>query len=104
MFDAIPSTPYKWHFLAYCLTFIGCGATITGVGPLLPYFAERYEREAQYSQDLMTQLDAKRAELSGVSLDEELANLIKFQHAYNAAAKVITTVDEMLDKIINGMI
>jgi flagellar hook-associated protein 1 FlgK len=52
----------------------------------------------------MTQLDAKRAELSGVSLDEELANLIKFQHAYNAAAKIITTVDQMLDKIINGMI
>jgi flagellar hook-associated protein 1 FlgK len=66
--------------------------------------SERYGREADYSESLMTQLDAKRAELSGVSLDEELANLIKFQHAYNAAAKVITTVDEMLDKIINGMI
>ena len=66
--------------------------------------SERYEREAQYSKDLMTQLDAKRAELSGVSLDEELSNLIKFQHAYNASAKVITTVDQMLDKIINGMI
>ncbi len=66
--------------------------------------SERYEHEAEYSNSLMTQLDAKRAELSGVSLDEELANLIKFQHAYNAAAKVITTVDEMLDKIINGMI
>ncbi|MEW6712162.1 MAG: flagellar hook-associated protein FlgK [Candidatus Riflebacteria bacterium] len=66
--------------------------------------SERYQREAEYSNSLMTQLDAKRAELSGVSLDEELANLIKFQHAYNAAAKVITTVDEMLDKIINGMI
>jgi flagellar hook-associated protein FlgK len=66
--------------------------------------SERYEREAAYSQDLMTQMDAKRQELSGVSLDEELANLIKFQHAYNASAKVISTIDEMLDKIINGMI
>lgn len=66
--------------------------------------SERYQRNAEYSHSLMTQLDAKRAELSGVSLDEELANLIRFQHAYNAAAKVITTVDQMLDKIINGMI
>jgi flagellar hook-associated protein 1 FlgK len=66
--------------------------------------SKRYETEADYSKSLLTQLDAKRQELSGVSLDEELANLIRFQHAYNAAAKVITVVDEMLDKIINGMI
>ena len=66
--------------------------------------SKKVETEKSYSSSLLTQLDAKRAELSGVSLDEELANLIRFQHAYNAAAKVITTVDEMLDKIINGMI
>lgn len=66
--------------------------------------SKRYETEAAYSSSLSSQLDAKRQELSGVSLDEELANLIKYQHAYNAAAKIITTVDEMLDKIINGMI
>lgn len=66
--------------------------------------SKRYETELSYSRSLISQLDAKRQELSGVSLDEELANLIKFQHAYNAAAKIITTVDEMLDKIINGMI
>lgn len=66
--------------------------------------SKKFETEKSYSSSLLTQLDAKRAELSGVSLDEELANLIRFQHAYNAAAKVITTVDEMLDKIINGMI
>jgi flagellar hook-associated protein 1 len=66
--------------------------------------SQRFEREATYSKDLMYQLDGMRQELSGVSLDEELTNIIKFQHAYNAAAKVITTVDSMLDKIINGMI
>ncbi len=66
--------------------------------------SKKVKTEKSYSSSLLTQLDAKRAELSGVSLDEELANLIRFQHAYNAAAKVITTVDEMLDKIINGMI
>lgn len=66
--------------------------------------SQKYESEASYSSSLLTQLESKRAELSGVSLDEELANLIRYQHAYNAAAKVITYVDEMLDKIINGMI
>ncbi len=66
--------------------------------------SKHYETEMVYSKSLLTQLDAKRAELSGVSLDEELANLIQFQHAYNASAKVITVIDEMLDKVINGMI
>ena len=37
-------------------------------------------------------------------MDEELANLIKFQQAYNASAKCITVIDEMLDKVINQMI
>ena len=66
--------------------------------------SERFGKEADYSKSLMTQLDGKRQELSGVSLDEELANLIKFQHAYNASAKIITTVNQMLDKVINNMI
>ncbi|HOY67947.1 MAG TPA: flagellar hook-associated protein FlgK [Candidatus Ozemobacteraceae bacterium] len=65
---------------------------------------QRFDRQKSSTEDLMTQLKSKRDEISGVSLDEELTNLIKFQHAYNAASKVITTVDEMLDKIINGMI
>ncbi len=41
--------------------------------------------------------------ISGVSLDEEMADLIQFQHAYQANAKVISTVDELLDVIINGL-
>ena len=38
--------------------------------------------------------------VSGVNLDEELTNLIQFQSSYAAAAKVITTVDEMLDALL----
>jgi flagellar hook-associated protein 1 FlgK len=44
-----------------------------------------------------------RASISGVNMDEELANMIKFQHGYSAAAKFVTAVDEMLDTIINRM-
>ncbi|MEK3994146.1 flagellar hook-associated protein FlgK [Psychrobacillus sp. FSL K6-2365] len=44
-----------------------------------------------------------RASVSSVSLDEEMTNMIIFQQAYNASARMITVVDETLDKIINGM-
>lgn len=40
---------------------------------------------------------------SGVSMDEELANLIQYQHSYNASAKIISTVDSLLDVVINGL-
>ncbi len=44
-----------------------------------------------------------RMEVSSVSENEELTNMIKFQHAYNASARMITTVDEMIDVLINRM-
>lgn len=54
-------------------------------------------------QALVTQIDNSRQSLEGVSLDEEMANMIQQQHAYSAAAKVITAMDEALDTIINRM-
>lgn len=41
--------------------------------------------------------------ISGVSEDEEMTNLIQFQHSYQANAKVIATIDELLDVVINGL-
>jgi flagellar hook-associated protein 1 FlgK len=49
----------------------------------------------------MTNLENQRESISGVSIDEEMITLMNFQHAYNAAAKLITTVDEMLSTVIN---
>ncbi|MDQ1911277.1 flagellar hook-associated protein FlgK [Paenibacillus sp. GD4] len=60
-------------------------------------------RQATNSKDLVDQVESRRQSVSGVSLDEEMANMIKFQHAYNAAARSLTTFDEMLDKVINSM-
>jgi flagellar hook-associated protein 1 FlgK len=48
-------------------------------------------------------LQTLRESVEGVSLDEEAANLVKAQRSYQAAARLMTTVDEMLDTIINGM-
>ncbi|MBO9385083.1 MAG: flagellar hook-associated protein FlgK [Thermomicrobium sp.] len=62
---------------------------------------------AQVTRDnqraLVEAIDRQRQEIMAVSLDEEMANLIKYQQAYGAAARAITAVDEMLDRIINGM-
>lgn len=52
---------------------------------------------------LRDNVDFRRKQVTSVSLDEEFTNLIQYQHAYNAAARNITAVDEMLDRIINHM-
>lgn len=53
-------------------------------------------------QSIVEQMSSWRQSVSGVNLDEELTNMILFQKGYNSAARVLTTMDEMLDKLING--
>ncbi|MWC30920.1 flagellar hook-associated protein FlgK [Paenibacillus sp. MMS18-CY102] len=65
--------------------------------------SQEADRQATNQQDIVTQVDSRRQSVSGVSLDEEMSELIKFQHAYSAAARFMTTIDETLDKVINGM-
>nr|WP_221203555.1 flagellar hook-associated protein FlgK [Modestobacter versicolor] len=50
---------------------------------------------------IASQVDASRESVSGVNLDEEMTNMLQFQHAYSAAARMITTIDETLDVLIN---
>lgn len=59
-------------------------------------------RMVQNGTLLSDHADSMRQAVSSVSLDEEMADMIKFQHAYSASSRVITTIDEMLDKLING--
>ena len=54
------------------------------------------------TQVLSVMIESKIS-VSGVSEDEEMTNLIQFQHSYQANAKVIATIDELLDVIINGL-
>lgn len=51
---------------------------------------------------LVNQIENWRQSVSGVNIDEEMSNMIRFQKGYNAAARVLTSMDEMLDKLING--
>lgn len=52
---------------------------------------------------MVTSIDNQRQAISGVSSDEELTNLIKFQHAYNASARYISVISEMLEHIVTRL-
>jgi flagellar hook-associated protein 1 FlgK len=51
-------------------------------------------------QSIITQLNRVRDQVSGVSIDEETTNLMQFQHAFDASARVVRVADEMLDSIL----
>jgi flagellar hook-associated protein 1 len=65
--------------------------------------SQEANRMTMNNEALQQAVETKRQSVSSVSLDEEMTNMIQFQHAYNASARMITLQDEMLDKIINGM-
>jgi len=53
-----------------------------------------------YTETLASDLDDQQQAISGVNLDEEMTNIIKYQHAYTAAAKLITTADAMFQTLL----
>ncbi len=55
----------------------------------------------EIQENVTQQIENRRVSVSGVSLDEEMANMIKYQHAYNAAAKMISTFGEIYDTLVN---
>lgn len=64
---------------------------------------EQSDRALETQNLIMKQLRDMRDSISGVNIDEELSQMIKYQHGYAAAARFITTVNDMLDTIINRM-
>lgn len=59
------------------------------------------ERLAANQQAMTSQVDVAREQLAGVSVDEETVNMVMAQRSYEAAARVMTTVDQILDTLIN---
>lgn len=57
--------------------------------------------DLKHQKVIVDNLESRREDVSGVSLDEEMTNLIKFQRAFEASTKMITIVDQLLDQIIN---
>lgn len=62
-----------------------------------------YSSLAETEQQTVNNLEDVRQAVAGVSSDEELSNLIKFQHAYNAASRYITTVSDMIEYLVERL-
>lgn len=58
-------------------------------------------RAQSTAETLVNAVDDRRQSVAGVSLDEEMTNLIRFQRGYQASARTMTTIDELLDTLIN---
>jgi len=74
-------------------------AVISEVGTM----AEKAKLEFDTSKQMAENMKNLQQSVSGVNLDEEMANLVMFQHGYNASARVVSVMDRMLDTIINRM-
>jgi flagellar hook-associated protein 1 FlgK len=61
------------------------------------------ERTAQMVDSAVAAADARRDEISGVSIDEEMTELLRYQRAYEAAARVVTAMDDVLDTLVNRL-
>lgn len=59
-------------------------------------------RSREFNEVMVNELSQIRDSISAVSLDEEMTNLMEFQHAYEAAAKLITVADEMLEELLSA--
>jgi flagellar hook-associated protein 1 FlgK len=62
-----------------------------------------YESTATTLESSVTAIDNQRLQITGVSTDEELANMIKYQNAYNAASRYIQTVSDMIELLVTSL-
>lgn len=88
-----PNNLSVYTFSGYYTAFIG---DIANRG-------EVYQNISNTQESLVNSIDSQRQAVSGVSTDEELTNMIKYQHAYNAASRYITVVSEMLEHIVTNL-
>ena len=63
--------------------------------------AASVNRQYTTARALVDNAETRRQEVAGVAMDEEVVNMIKFQRGYQASSRVMNTVDEMLDQLIN---
>lgn len=88
-----PNTLTMNNFMNYYTQFTGAIATK----------GDEYSTLADNQRAMVESIEDKRTGLHGVSSDEELTNLIKFQHAYNASARYINVIDQMLEHVIERL-
>jgi len=79
------------------------GGAYSGLVARIGANARQAESRVDTHTASLAQLDNQRESVSGVSLDEEMANMVRFQQAYNASARVFTVIDEMIDTVVSRM-
>ena len=88
-------------------TVFGDGSTITDKYSEIVFSigsqVEAAQKMNKTQVSILNNLELKKESVSGVSIDEEISNMMKFQHAYNASARMINVIDGMLDTIINRL-
>jgi flagellar hook-associated protein 1 FlgK len=97
-------TSDKHSFVSVGETFVGTFEEyitdyVASLASQIAFQEGRFESTAMIADDFLD----RRDEVSGVSRDEETANMLIFQKSYNAAARLMTTLDDMVDVIINRM-
>ena len=65
--------------------------------------SQRAQRMVDNQDTLLRSLEQQQESVSGVSLDEEMSNMIKYQQSYTAASKIVSTMDQMLSTLVNGL-
>ncbi len=65
--------------------------------------AQAADKVVKNQKILLTEVENRRQSVMGVSLDEEMSEMVKFQHSYSANARVLTAMDELLDVVVNRM-
>ncbi len=88
-----PYSAAKVDYQTYYKQLIG---ELANIGSVYSNIADALGKEVTY-------IDNKRLEVAGVSSDEELTNIIKFQNAYNASSRYINVINEMLGHLISQL-
>jgi flagellar hook-associated protein 1 FlgK len=60
-------------------------------------------RIAESQGKLVEAADAQRTAITGVSMDEEMTNMLKFKFAYDAASRVLNIIDSMIETVVNRL-
>ena len=79
------------------------GESYSAAISLFSYSLSQSRMKHENQTGVLSAVRGQRESMSGVSLDEEAAELMKFQRAYQASARVISVIDQMLDIVVNSM-
>jgi flagellar hook-associated protein 1 len=91
--------------VALAIAALRGGAVDTGYAGLIATIGSDVrtaEGNSSTSASVLDSLTARRQSVAGVSMDEEMTNMIRYQRGYQAAARALTTMDEMLNTLINS--